>query len=62
MRPAQIRRIRKELGLTQAEVAERCGVSDRTVRFWEQGERIPSGPALTLLKQMQDKAFNYKRR
>jgi putative transcriptional regulator len=62
MRPAQIRRIRKELGLTQAEVAERCGVSDRTVRFWEKGKRSPSGPALTLLKQMQDKAFNYKRR
>lgn len=32
---------RKELGLTQAEMAERLGVSPQSVSNWERGESIP---------------------
>jgi len=49
------RRIRKRLGLTQAEFSLRIGVSVDTIRNWEQGKRCPTGAALSLLKVL-DKA------
>lgn len=33
---------REEFGLTPEQVAEAIGVSPRTVRYWETGERIPN--------------------
>jgi putative transcriptional regulator len=44
------RRIRKRLGLTQAEFSLRIGVSVDTIRNWEQGKRCPTGAARSLLK------------
>ncbi len=41
--------IRDSLRLTQAEFAERYGISPATVRKWEQGIRAPQGAARTLL-------------
>ncbi len=41
--------IRAKLGLTQAAFAEQFGVSVGTLRNWEQGLRLPEGPARTLL-------------
>jgi len=41
--------IRKKLGLSQEEFAERFGVSVGTLRNWEQGSRFPDGPARVLL-------------
>ena len=35
--------------LTVLEVAELLGVSVRTLQDWEQGRRVPSGAARTLL-------------
>jgi putative transcriptional regulator len=49
------RRIRKRLGLSQAEFSQRIGVSVDTVRNWEQGKRMPTGAAKALLKVL-DKA------
>ena len=49
------RRIRKRLGLTQAEFSFRIGVSVDTIRNWEQGKRCPTGAARSLLKVL-DKA------
>ena len=49
------RRIRKRLGLTQAEFSFRIGVSVDTIRNWEQGRRYPKGAARSLLKVL-DKA------
>jgi len=43
-----IARRRKELGLTQKELAERLNVSDKTLSRWETGKQIPD--ALTLLE------------
>lgn len=41
--------IRKKLGFTQQEFAARFGVSLGTLRNWEQGVRLPEGPARVLL-------------
>lgn len=47
---AYTRRVRRRTGLTQAAFASRIGVPLDTVRNWEQGKRLPAGPAKALLK------------
>lgn len=49
------RRVRKRLGLSQAEFSRRIDVSLDTIRNWEQGKRSPTGAAKALLKVL-DKA------
>jgi putative transcriptional regulator len=49
------RRVRRRLGFSQAEFAERIEVSLETIRNWEQGKRCPTGAAKALLKVL-DKA------
>ena len=44
------RRVRKRLGLSQAELSKRIDVSLDTIRNWEQGKRSPTGAAKALLK------------
>jgi putative transcriptional regulator len=44
------RRVRKRLGLTQAEFSRRIDVSLDTIKDWEQGRLYPTGPAKALLK------------
>jgi putative transcriptional regulator len=44
-----ISEIRAKTGLSQGEFARLLGVSVRTLQEWEQGRRMPSGPARTLL-------------
>ena len=41
--------IRERTGLSQARFAQVLGVSVRTLQDWEQGRRVPSGAARTLL-------------
>ena len=41
--------IRERAGLSLSEFARLIGVSVRTLQEWEQGRRLPSGPARTLL-------------
>ncbi len=41
---------RAATGLSQASFAKLLGVSVRTLQEWEQGRKIPSGAAATLLK------------
>jgi putative transcriptional regulator len=50
IKPVDVRRIRKGYKLTQAEFAAMLGVSLRTLQNWEQGRRIPEGPARVLLQ------------
>jgi putative transcriptional regulator len=45
-----IKRIRKGYKLTQEQFATMLGISVRTLRNWEQGRRVPEGPALVLLR------------
>lgn len=49
------RRVRKRLGLSQAQFSERIDVPLETIRNWEQGKRSPTGAAKSLLKIL-DKA------
>lgn len=42
----RVKTLRRALGLTQAELAERLGVSHITVNRWENGQVVPSGLAL----------------
>ena len=44
-----IRAIRERTGLSQSRFAQLLGVSVRTLQDWEQGRRVPSGAARTLL-------------
>jgi len=47
---AQVATARAATGLSQAPFARLLGVSIRTLQEWEQGRKIPSGAAATLLK------------
>jgi putative transcriptional regulator len=47
---AYVRRVRRRTGLSQAAFAARIGVPLDTVRNWEQGKRLPAGPAKALLR------------
>ena len=49
-KPADIRGIRASLRKSQTEFAMMIGVSVATLRNWEQGRRIPDGPAQALLR------------
>jgi len=49
------RRVRRRLGLSQAEFSKCIDVSIDTIRNWEQGKRSPTGAAKALLKVL-DKA------
>ena len=42
--------IRKRLNVSQHAFAGLLGVSIRTIQDWEQGRRVPSGPAKALLR------------
>jgi putative transcriptional regulator len=45
-----VARARLASGLTQAQFAALMGVSKRTLEQWEQGRRLPTGAARTLLR------------
>lgn len=45
-----IKRIREGYNLTQEQFAVMLGISVRTLRNWEQGRRVPVGPAMVLLR------------
>ena len=47
---AWVRRVRRRVGLSQAEFARRIGLSVATVRGWEQGKFVPQGAARALLR------------
>jgi len=49
-RPADVKAVRAKLGTSQSEFAVMIGVSVATLRNWEQGRRMPEGPALALLR------------
>ena len=50
----RVRRIRKDMGLTQIQLAERLGVSSITVHRWESGESRPRRLALARLREVED--------
>ena len=44
-----VERIRRKTGLSQQRFSEEYGFNLRTVQDWEQGRRVPTGPARTFL-------------
>jgi putative transcriptional regulator len=48
-RAPKVRELRRRACLTQQEFAARLGVPVETIRNWEQGKRMPRGPARALL-------------
>lgn len=53
--PAPPQVIRSKLKLSQSAFAGLMGVSLRTVQDWEQGRRKPTGPAIALLRIVEQK-------
>jgi len=49
-RPSDVKKIRASLHRSQAQFAQMIGVSISTLRNWEQGRRVPEGPARALLR------------
>jgi DNA-binding transcriptional regulator YiaG len=49
MTPTELKQARQSLGLTQLQLAEWMGVSDRTVKHWEAGSRNADATAVLLL-------------
>ena len=49
VRSPAVRDLRRRARLTQLEFAARLGVPVETIRNWEQGKRMPRGPARALL-------------
>ncbi|CCD83671.1 putative transcriptional regulator, XRE family [Bradyrhizobium sp. ORS 285] len=47
--PLEVRDLRRRVQLTQQEFAAKLGVPVETIRNWEQGKRMPRGPARALL-------------
>ncbi len=44
-----VKSVRKKTGLSQAKFARAFQISEHTLRNWEQGRRVPEGPAQALL-------------
>ena len=45
----EVREIRQQYALSQQDFARLFGISIRTLQKWEQGTRLPQGPAKVLL-------------
>ena len=56
-----VRAARKKLGLSQDKFAETFKISSSTVRKWEQGSRLPNGPARVLLSVIEKEPEAVKR-
>ena len=55
----RIATIRKNMKLSQEKFGELAGVSQRTVAFWESGERMPSHSTISVLADRLDISVDY---
>ena len=57
----RIRALRRHLGLTQREMADRLGTRQQTISEWEIGLYTPRGASATLLSMVAERAdFKYQ--
>ncbi len=57
----QVQALRRHLGLTQREMADRLGTRQQTISEWEIGQYRPRGASSTLLSIIAERArFEYK--
>lgn len=50
--------LRKEKGLTQEQLGEKVGVTNKTVSRWETGTYLPSADALLIMSELFDVSIN----
>jgi len=60
-KPADVKSIRGQYGMTQQQFADFLMISVRTLQKWEQGERRPDGASHTLLRVMEKEPEAVKR-
>ena len=60
-KPADVKGIRQNLGMTQQQFADFLMISVRTLQKWEQGERDPDGASHTLLRVIEKEPEAVKR-
>ena len=53
-----IRRLRRDRGMSQAELASRLGVSQQTVSLWEQGETNPTVENIYSIREVLEATFD----
>ena len=51
--PKQVKNVRAALGISQPVFSQFLGVDVKTVRSWEQGQRVPSGMACRFLEEIE---------
>ncbi|WP_447978137.1 helix-turn-helix domain-containing protein [Candidatus Nitrospira bockiana] len=61
MTPDELKALRAQLGLTQAELAARIGVTRNAVNLWEMGQRRISGPVALALRSLRKPAASTRR-
>ena len=62
MKPKEIIKLRKKLGLSQGQLAERIGAARETVNRWESGAHPPQGANLKALRDLAANAIERKKR
>ncbi len=58
--PKMVKKLRKEMKLTQEQFAAKVGVTFSTVNRWENGRGNPSPLALRRIKELLNRIFNIK--
>jgi len=56
--PELVKEVRRQLGLSQEELAHELGVSFATINRWENGKTMPSKMARTVWKQFCQRQTN----
>ena len=51
--PKDVKNVRAALGISQPVFSQFLGVNVKTVRSWEQGQRVPSGMACRFLEEIE---------
>jgi transcriptional regulator with XRE-family HTH domain len=54
---SEIMRVRRELNLTQEELASKCGFDQRTLSNYEQGKNLPSAKRLEVISKVLGKQW-----
>lgn len=54
--PERVRKLRRQLRLSQRAFGDRLGVRQATVSDWERGKTAPTGPSVKLLEMIEVQA------